>query len=221
MVESATSSVSFQRKTAIRSSALARRDLLAPEQRRQDSQRIINKILAWDEFLGAQVVMGYCSIGSELDTTAFIAAVLKRRKTLVLPRVNRPANRLDIYAVKDPQRELIANAWGIREPDPAACPLMELARVDFILVPGLAFDPRGGRIGYGKGYYDKLLQARTRQGGFTTIVAGAFDAQLVASVPMEDHDVPVQTIVTESRSIICSWSRELAPSDDDGSRPTR
>lgn len=149
------------------------------------------------------MVMAYCSFGSELDTSSILAEVHARGKTLVLPRLNRERDALDLFAVSDPQSELVANAWGIREPRPAVCARVDPVALDFILVPGVAFDERGGRLGYGKAYYDKLLHSCVRAGETPFTVAGTFEAQMVDSVPMEAHDVRVGAVVTEMRFVGC------------------
>ncbi len=94
----------------------------------------------------------------------------------------------------EPETELVAGVWGIREPDPARCAPMATDEPDLVLVPGVAFDIRGGRIGYGAAYYDRLL-GRCPPG--TPLVAAAFEVQIVDAVPMEPHDRRVDRIVTE------------------------
>ena len=74
---------------------------------------------------------------------------------------------------------------------------MEPAIIDFVLVPGLAFDRRGGRLGYGGGFYDKLLADGLSQGAW--LVAGAFECQMVEKVPVDEHDMPMDVVVTEDR----------------------
>lgn len=188
-------------KAAIRASVLARRNALTPGERARASLCIQQRILAMGAFCRARVVMAYCSFGSELDTSLFLSEVYARGKTLVLPRIDRHRQALAIFAVRDPERELVANAWGIREPRPDVCTPAPLSELDFILVPGLAFDSYGGRLGYGKGYYDRLFHSCTRHSAAPLTVAGAFEAQMMDRVPMEPHDVTVPCIVTEARAI--------------------
>jgi 5-formyltetrahydrofolate cyclo-ligase len=181
-------------KAEIRASALARRDALDPALRSGYSRLILHRILAMDEFRRAQTVLAYSSFGSELETEPFLAGALDAGKRLLLPRINRAAGRLDVYEVKDIATDLFSGVWGIMEPHAESCAPCAAADVEFILVPGAAFDRRGGRIGYGRGYYDILLAsclaART--------VAGAFEVQVVDSVPMESHDVRVDALATEA-----------------------
>ncbi|HEX9275255.1 MAG TPA: 5-formyltetrahydrofolate cyclo-ligase [Casimicrobiaceae bacterium] len=190
-----------QAKAALRTSVLATRNALAPETRASAALRIVEQIVALPAFERARVVMAYCSFGSELDTSSFIDEIHARRKTLVLPRIDRARDALAMHIVRDPGRDLAANAWGIREPQPDVCMPARPSEVDFILVPGIAFDARGGRLGYGKAYYDRLFHALAREGAVPFTVAGAFDAQIVDRVPMDVHDVAVPRIVTEARVI--------------------
>lgn len=199
----------------LRASVLARRDALAPEGRASAASRIVEQIVALPAFDRSRVVMAYCSFGSELDTWSLVAEVQARRKTLVLPRIDRQRDTLAMHIVRDCARELAVNGWGIREPRPDVCrPAMPL-EVDFILVPGVAFDARGGRLGYGKAYYDRLFHSLAREGAVPFTVAGAFDVQIVDRVPIDAHDVAVPRIVTEARVIDAAAAR----SGDASSRP--
>ena len=105
---------------------------------------------------------------------------------------------LRLYAVASLTEDLLPGVWGIREPDPARCREASIEEIDFILVPGVAFDASGGRLGYGGGFYDRLL-GHARPG--VPKVAGAFSLQVVAAVPVEDHDCRVTTLVTETETI--------------------
>ena len=178
--------------------ALGRREALPPALRKNYGEAILKRILVMDDFRRAKVVLAYCSFGSEIDTLPLLHAVLEGGKTLLLPKVNRGLDALDVYEVKNLHTDLRAGVWGIREPDPAVCGVHGLADIQLILVPGVAFDRQGGRIGYGKGYYDKLLASCHRMGHYPRTIAAAFEVQLVGAVPMEAHDVPVDLLVTEA-----------------------
>lgn len=190
-------------KAQIRSAVVAARNRLAPAERLRRSRAITDRVVAMASFREAACVMAYCSFGSELDTAAFLDAVLAEGKTLALPKIDRARNRLGVYAVRDFYTQTVAGVWGIREPDPRVCAAVEPRDLDFVLVPGVAFDRRGGRIGYGKGYYDRLLEECRNGGGNPHRVAGAFETQLVDHVPMEHHDVPIEIVATESQTLFC------------------
>lgn len=189
------------RKAQIRATVLSARDSLGADDRRRHSRTIIARIVDLDAFQRAAVVMGYCSFGSELDTETFLEAALAQGKKLALPRIDRVRGCLVTYLVHDPAAQLMEGVWGIQEPNPDRCAPIEPSMLDFVLTPGVAFDGRGGRIGYGKGYYDRLLYACSLRGQLPAIVAGAFDVQIVDSVPMEKHDIQIDAVVTEARSM--------------------
>lgn len=192
-----------ERKARIRKTVLSARNMLSPDDRSERSRRIVTGVVALEAFRQASTVMGYCSFGSEVETDGFTETALAQGKNLVLPRIDRALGCLRLYLVNDPANQLLDGVWGIREPDPARCDELAPGKLEFVLSPGVAFDQLGGRIGYGKGYYDRLLESCSAQGGKFAIVAGAFDHQVVPFVPVEPHDVPIDTIVTESRQIGC------------------
>ena len=129
-----------EQKRRLRAEILARRDGIPADQRAALNQRITAKLLSLPEYQVAGVVAAYMSIGSEVDTGALIRDVLGRGKMLVLPRVDRERKRLVLYGVADPERDLLAGTWGIKEPDPARCREVSWQQVEWALVPGLAFD---------------------------------------------------------------------------------
>jgi len=187
-----------QSKSDIRARVLGRRDALAPAERRRLSADITARILSMPAYRESKTILAYSSFGSEFATGAFIGAVLESDRTLVLPRVNRATRRLDLYCVADPQREFVAGSWGIAEPDPRVCAPVSPAAVDMVLVPGIAFDRGGARIGYGGGYYDKLFEACFTLGRRPRMLAPTFGCQIIDAVPVEPHDVLVDHVITEA-----------------------
>jgi 5-formyltetrahydrofolate cyclo-ligase len=196
-------------KVALRREILARRDALDPAERQHRSAVILTRVEELSAFRRARVVLGYASFGSEIDTRAWLEGVLAGGRALVLPRIDRAARRLALHHVRDLRADLVSGVWGIAEPDPARCRAASLAEIDFVLVPGLVFDPEGGRIGYGAGYYDRLLGAWPAP--LPPLVSAAFELQVVPSVPVLATDHRVDLVVTESR--IYSKHR-LEPTED-------
>lgn len=180
-------------KAQIRSGLHAARDALSVSDRILFSDVITNHLVNLESYRRATVVLAYMSFGSEFITAAFIADLLGAGKGLVLPRVNRAEQRLTLHTVRDLRTDLVAGTWNIPEPRPDA-PLADVASVDFILVPGLGFDAACRRLGYGRGYYDRLLAARSP---CAALVAAAYSVQIVDDIPMESHDIPVDLLVTE------------------------
>ena len=134
--------------------------------------------------------------GTEVDTAAFVAQVLHDGKLLALPRINKASQTLQLHRINRLD-ELVSGVWGIREPHGEA-PTVSLAEIDFVLMPGVAFDRQGARLGYGAGYYDRLLASGQRR---ALRVAAAFDVQIVDSVPADAHDQRLDIIITENRII--------------------
>ena len=185
-------------KAEIRSSALRRRDALPPSVRQDYGRTILNRILAMDVFRGSQTVMAYSSFGSEIDMLPLLLAVLGSGKTLLLPKVKRAVGGLEVYEVRNIESDLRVGPWGILEPSPEICACRAPSGQELILVPGVAFDRQGGRIGYGRGYYDKLLASCSAVNHFPRTIAAAFEVQVVDAVPMEPHDVRIDMLVTEA-----------------------
>jgi 5,10-methenyltetrahydrofolate synthetase len=192
------------RKAALRSLVLQRREGLDPATRQAASRRIVDAVLARAAFRDAHSVTAYASFGSEVDTSVLCETVLREGKMLLLPRVDKTRDAIRVYEVRDLGRDLDTNRWGIREPRPETCREIDPGGLEFVFVPAVALDERGGRLGYGKAYYDRLLAASTQAGGSPTLVAGAFAVQVVDQVPMEPHDVRIPSIVTEHGTLLDS-----------------
>jgi 5-formyltetrahydrofolate cyclo-ligase len=182
-------------KALLRKAVLGRRHAMDPRIRTALSQAIVQDLFDLAAYRRSGTVMAYVGFGSELQTDEFVLHTLEQGKTLLLPRVNRRKRGLDIYEVRDPGQDLEERLWGIREPRPDRCARVDSNIIDFVLVPGLAFDAQGGRLGYGGGFYDRLLASilSTR----TWLVAGAFETQLIKDTSLE-QDVPMDVVVTEN-----------------------
>ena len=182
-------------KSSLRRRMLGRRDVMDTWTRAALSRAIVRDIVETSVYRRSNTVMAYASFGSELQTDEFVRHVLDQGKILLLPKVNRQRELLEIYRVRDPVQDLRVGTWGIREPRPDRCARMEPHIIDFVLVPGLAFDRRGRRLGYGGGFYDKLLADSLSPCAW--LVAGAFESQMVEKVPVDEHDMPMDVVVTE------------------------
>ena len=171
---------------------LAARDSLLPEQRTAKSREIEERLFSLPEFKSARIVLFFASFRSEVDTGPMIRRALTFGKRVVLPKVKDA--ELALYEITDWDKDVSPGAWGI--PEPRENRPVRLDEIDLILVPGAAFDGLGNRLGYGAGFYDKLLSAFAK-----TTLALAFEAQIVPQVPAELHDIPIDKIVTERRLI--------------------
>jgi len=135
---------------------------------------------------------------SEWETRPMFSAAQALGKTTVAPRVDRERRMLGLCAVANLEHDIGSGYLGIGEPL-SHCPSVDPSAIDWVLVPGVAFDPSGHRIGYGGGYYDRLLPALRRD---ARRIAGAFELQIIEHVPAAAHDLKVDAIVTEARTIV-------------------
>jgi 5-formyltetrahydrofolate cyclo-ligase len=181
-------------KPSLRREVIARRDAIPAAELARIAARLTASLEALPQFKAARSVLATMSIGSEWSTRAFIEGARAAGKTVVLPRISAPPRHLELHAVPDLESDLVPGVWNIPEPDPARCPRMELAQVDFALVPALAVDRGGYRLGYGAGYFDKLLSGR----GARPFCVTALPAQFVVDeLPREEHDVAVDMVIGE------------------------
>jgi 5-formyltetrahydrofolate cyclo-ligase len=190
-------------KKAIRTNVLAARDAMATDARAIASNRVCDGIIASTPYQSAATILAYMSFGTELNTENLINHALAHGKILVLPRVDKQTRQLQLYRVHHLD-ELIEGVWNIREPRMDA-EIVAPKDIDFILVPGVAFDSAGFRIGYGKGFYDKLLLAVNP---VSTRLSAAFDCQIIDVVPNEAHDQRVDIIITPTQKILISHDRK-------------
>ena len=181
-------------KSELRRQIIAARDALPPAAREASSAAITAQLLALDAYRSAARVLSYMSFGSEFDTAAFNADVLANNKQLCLPRVDRTARRLDIHIVENLASDLHSGVWGIREPR-ADRPAADMAAIDFVFLPGVAFTARCERLGYGGGFYDRLIPRFMHR---PALVAGAFGVQMCETVPCDANDQRVDVVVTEN-----------------------
>ncbi len=189
-------------KRVIRQRIIADREQLSVTLRAQFSSGISQRILQMPVYQAARTVLGYMSFGAEFVSDSLMQQVLADGKQLLLPKVNLARNELDLYRVTDLQHDLALGLWDIREPLAERCVRVDtLQEVDFVLLPGVAFGRDGARLGYGGGFYDKLLARFTHR---PALVAAAYTIQIVAGIPQEDTDRKVEWLVTENETIDCN-----------------
>lgn len=162
------------------------------------SFQIQKNLLSSEEFKKAKTIMLYASIKNEVQTSYLIEEALKNKKRVVLPITDTKNNKLLLSELQD-IKHLHAGAFSIPEPKKGFVKLVKEKEIDLIVVPGVAFDKNGCRVGYGKGYYDKLLEKLKN----VTKVGIAFELQIINKSFDEKHDVPLDKIITEERVIEC------------------
>lgn len=182
-------------KQQIREQAHAARRAL--ENKDELSVQITDRVRALPEYQRAAVVMYYIDVRAEVRTRHALPAALASGKTIVVPWCNEHGE-LELFRLAS-MDELELGMYRILEPRPELrlLPDKQIAphELDLILVPGVAFDRQGGRTGHGKGYYDKLLQHARAD---APLIALAFECQLFPEIPMQDHDIYMDKVVTES-----------------------
>ncbi len=189
-------------KQSLRKNILSLRDQLPEKIKTACDAAILSRLVQMPGYISAGTVLGYMNFGSEFASGQWAARVLKDEKRLVLPRVNRHTNLLDLYCVEDLENQLAPGLWGIREPVVERCErLNAINEVEFALLPGIAFSRNGARLGYGGGFYDKLLALAGRHR--PVLAVAAYGLQVVETLPQEETDVGVDWIVTESEIIQC------------------
>ena len=190
-------------KRRLREDVLAMRDRLPPEFRARASHAIAERIRHLPAYRDARVVLLTLPFRSEWNGALVAAHALESGKTLAVPRVDAAARMLHPLRVRDLSTDIDSGYRGVPEPR-ARCEAVALDTIDFVVVPGAAFDETGRRLGYGGGFFDRLLPgiAATAQR-----VAGAFEMQIVGRVPATSHDIGVPIIVTEQRLIDCAPAR--------------
>jgi 5-formyltetrahydrofolate cyclo-ligase len=187
-------------KQALRQRIIAVREQLPLASRVQWDAAIGLGIRQLREYLDARSVLAYMSFGSEVGTENWVQQALADGKRLLLPKVNTASRELDVYRVSHLDEQLAAGAYGIREPLPERCEVADVNDADFILLPGVAFGRDGARLGYGGGFYDKLLARLQHR---PALVAGAYSAQLVEGIPQEATDRKVEWLLTENETLHC------------------
>ena len=185
-------------KATLRQAMLARRQRLTAEEVAHAGQGAFRQLVPL--LLGAQTVMLYAPFRGELETWSVARWLETRGCSIVLPIANRsdrsitPAKVLGLDS-------LVPGAYGILEPAPGAYVELSLEQLDAVVVPGVCFDERGYRIGYGGGYYDRFLP-RLKPGGMT--IGYGYDWQLVPTLTRDPWDQPLNYIVTDCRTIKAS-----------------
>ena len=183
-------------KAVLRARLLAARARLSAEQQAEAARAIRDTLLSRPEIQMAGTIAAYYSVGAEPDTRGLVYALWKRGSYVVLP-VLRADGDLDWASYEGPD-SLVPGPRGLREPGEPPRGVDAVARADAVLVPALAVDQAGNRLGRGGGSYDRAL---ARVGPLIPLIALIYDDELVDHVPAEPHDVPVRAAVSPANGI--------------------
>ena len=194
------------RKNALRIAMRAARRQLSQAHVRDASRRACAHLLTMSEVCSARVVAVYSAIRQEIDPSAAVEALWQRGQTVVFPRVVEGERTLRFHAVAT-RAQLAPGTLGIPSPTDA-CPEVPLKAIEAVVVPGLAFDAHGRRLGWGGGFYDATLAACP---GLR--IGLAYHTQLVERVPADERDLPMDYLVTDAgiRAIAQQPSNQTAP----------
>ena len=181
-------------KDQLKESILEKRNSLVKKEIIEKSKKIENTLFNLQKYKNSKIIMFFVSFNSEVHTHDMIKQALNN-KIVVIPKVMH--KEIEPSIIIDFDNLVPSGNFGILEPIEA----MKISNknIDLILVPGIAFDEEGHRIGYGFGYYDKFLRKVPK----AVKIGLAFDFQVVDKIPREMHDVPVDLIITEKRIIVC------------------
>ncbi len=179
----------------LRKRILKSRDSLSPGQRQSLSAIVAAALWQDVEFQRAELIFLYVNFRSEVETFPLIKKCLLEGKQVVVPLVA-PESKLIPYRIVDLEKDLTPGAFGIQEPIVSRCEFIQPDKLDLVVLPGSVFDERGGRMGYGGGFYDRFLANEAPQ---AKRIGLAFDLQVVEAMPLAPHDQLVDKLVTESR----------------------
>jgi 5-formyltetrahydrofolate cyclo-ligase len=185
-------------KADIRKEIAAAIGKLSVDELAERTSLIENRLFEFANFLEAKIALLYIDNQNEVKSSGIIRRTFDQNKIVVLPLVKTDTKKFKLFKIDDFAKDLKTGQNGILQPDPGKCRTVPIDCIDIAIIPGIAFDEKGGRIGSGDGYYDRLiphLPVTTRK------VALALDNQIIPQVPIESHDKHVDIIITDKRII--------------------
>lgn len=183
-------------KSGTRCELNVRLSTITESERGAHARAIPPYLLADPAVRDASTILAYASFGTELSLDPFITHALDAGKRIAIPAIDWARKSMCAKQITNLDTDLIAGRYGIRVPR-EGCPVVEPEQIDVILVPGLAFDRAGNRLGRGAGFYDRSISALKESGHNPTLIGVCYHAQIVESVPTEAHDHRVDRVITE------------------------
>ncbi len=181
-----------QDKAKLRQTVLAELKRQPPKSKLRKNKLVLEKLKRTPEFRKSMALMFYVAMSGEVDTKPLLLEVLREGREVAVPYVDRETNSLISVQIHNPEQDLHPGTYGILEPrSDLVCPF-DINRLDLVLVPGIAFDRQGHRLGRGKGYYDRFLKTLPSH---VRCFGLAFDFQVFKSVPTEDFDISVDRVI--------------------------
>ncbi|MGM0651259.1 MAG: 5-formyltetrahydrofolate cyclo-ligase [Bacillota bacterium] len=187
-----------KQKKELRKKVISERDQLTKKDLAEKSRHIADNLFSLPAYHHANTIMYFISFGTEVDTRPMVEETIRQGKVALAPKP-RPQERIMIPSrILDWDRDLVTGAYNIPEPKEEALRPYHPWEIDLLIVPGVAFDLKGNRLGYGGGYYDRFFELLKKD---TPLVALVFELQVVPEVPVEEWDRRVDLIITEKRII--------------------
>ncbi len=183
-------------RQSLRKQFLARRDSLTTQEIITKSKEVKKHLFSFDCFMNARGVLFYVSFGSEVITHDMIRDTLRTDKVVSVPYINKFKNTISISQLLDFDNDLRNGTYNILEPVDEAKRIVSPSSLDVIIIPGLLFDRRGFRLGYGKGFYDVFLAALPER---VQKIGLAFEAQVTDLINENNCDIPVDFLITEKK----------------------
>jgi len=190
---------------SLRKNTLLARNLLPVAKQERMSIIIHNQLLGHSSLLNAKHVFIYVHFRSEVQTMPLIKKLLAAGKTVSVPVTLAEQSKISAVALNDPDSQLIPGYYGIPEPTPEtiSSSTVQPKNIDTVIIPGSVFDVKGGRLGYGGGFYDRFL---CKDAPRAKRVALAYELQMVTQVPVEPHDQCMDYVITEQQIYDCQRS---------------
>jgi 5-formyltetrahydrofolate cyclo-ligase len=185
-------------KRELRRKIIQLRDQLSPEDIKEKSSRIAENLFRLPAYREAKTVMFFISFGSEVATRMMVEETIRRSKIALAPKALTKTRDLIPSQIIDWDQDLAPGAYNIPEPRKDKLRPFAPEAIDLLLVPGVAFDQKGNRLGYGGGYYDRFFSLLKPE---TALVALVFDLQIQPEIPVDKWDRRVDCIITDERVI--------------------
>ncbi|MBI9083933.1 MAG: 5-formyltetrahydrofolate cyclo-ligase [Desulfobacterales bacterium] len=185
-------------KAEARETVAKAREALSEAEITGKTKTIENRLFEFANFLESNIVMMYMAGPSHVASRDMVKKCYEFNKIVVLPAFDANHFKMTLMKVDNLDTDLVTGPRGILEPNPRRCKVVPIDCIDIAIIPGVALDEKGGRVGSGQGYYDRFipkLPITTRK------VALALEAQIIPQAPMESHDKHVDIIITENRVI--------------------
>jgi len=187
-----------KQKKELRKKVINERDQLTEKDIAEKSRLIGENLFSLQAYHNAEAIMYFISFGTEVDTMPMVEETIRQGKIALAPKPRPQEREMIPSRILDCDNDFIPGAYNIPEPKEDALRPYNPDQIDLLIVPGVAFDLKGNRLGYGGGYYDRFFELLKRG---TPLVALVFDLQVVPEVPVEEWDRRVDLIVTEKRVI--------------------